>query len=151
MPKQTAKFVAAIRALNDIEGRGGAPVRDAEALYKWLAERQYAWNNRSGTWSKVARPVSESGRESTSLFTDPEGNPTRVFRVRIMANPEIVERIAAHMATLYEVLEPPSEQYENRKGPGSRVYVTLIFRGAMPKRELRGRAHRTIDTDEEES
>jgi len=143
MPKQTAKFVAAIEALRNIDGRENAPIRDSEALYKFLADHHYAWDNKTGKWSVVERPVDSSGRETTSLFTDPQGKPTRVFRVRIMAHPEIIDRIAAHMATLYDVLEPPGEQYPNHKGPGSRVYATLVFRGAGESQGLRkrGRGH----------
>lgn len=75
MPKQTAKY----RAAREVGNTFGIPANvEAEALYDKLREAGYDWDSRMQVWNKMPAP----------------NPPSRLIRLRVWADGEVVEDIA---------------------------------------------------------
>jgi len=131
--KRTAKFTAGLKVASKAGGKG---FTDNESLYAWLAGNNYAWDSSTGEWTKTNRPVSASGVEKRSMFSDEQNAASGLVRLRLMSHPGDMERfleIVVEALDTYAVrIEDISDQYPNRKGEGVRVYCTCIL--PPPKR-----------------
>jgi hypothetical protein len=118
--KRTKKYVAGERLMLKIGGR--IPDENAD-LYAVLERRGYWWDAKSGKWLDTPAP-------STSVFKTSHGTPTGVVKIRVMAHPDEVQSALSLLDKAFKVVNV-SEQYENRKGPGVRVYVDVLLSGGM--------------------
>ena len=120
--KNTAKRVAAVATLRDEKGnRYSAATKDSESLYAMLETMGYWWDSSAGAWVKGKPP-------SASMFEGNDGEATGVVRLRIMGHPTDLEKAIARAKKAFRVAEVSDKLYPNRKGPGYRAYLTVLFR-----------------------
>lgn len=125
MPKLTAKYVAATHAAKE-EGLQAIALPGVEALYAELAKRNYFWTPSEGRW--IVAPLEDA---------EP---PSKVLRIRVWADKEIVEDLADDIRDALKVdvnwdLIEKSPVYPCRppKQLDGRVYLTF----ALPKKKQR--------------
>lgn len=147
MAKQTAKYVAAVQKARElgIQSITGEP---GESLYPKLAAQRYAWEPDRGTWEQTNLPVNTQGAELKSMFMDGDGLPSGTFRLRVMCHPQDVAGVAALLKERLGpiITEVADKVYENRKGPGVRIYLTC----KLPTVKARGRLRRMAEDQRRE-
>lgn len=120
--KRTVKYLAACKAARGLKI---AIPDDQPALYAALAAKSFAWFADRAVWEKSARPIRDDGTESVSIFTDASGKPSGIYRLRVMASEDEIGPIVAELKRALCVIDESSEAYQNRRGPGWRVYLTI--------------------------
>jgi hypothetical protein len=100
------------------------PLGSHAEIYAAMEAACWKWDG--SDWSKQDRPV------TSSVFGDGETG-SGIFHLRVMAHPaECVEFVSYVTETLrasgYKIAEV-SEPYPNRRGVGTRVYITLAKGG----------------------
>lgn len=119
--RQTAKYTEGCRVARKEEGivTAGMPHDD---LYKVLEAAAWAWSSKNGKWEKQARPV------TSSMFGDDSAG-SGVFRARLMAHPKEIDSFVADTVRQFQdlgyAIDEVSGHYPNRRGVGTRVYVTM--------------------------
>ncbi len=121
LPKQTRKYLTArdrLRSL-DVSVAQNTP---GEELYAQLEQQSIFWNAARGVW--------EYSDLSASMFQTVDGQPTGICRLRLMADPRDMPRLAAilteALAKQGVVIQEKSDiQYPNHRGPGTRMYLTV--------------------------
>lgn len=119
--RQTAKYTEACRTAREHEGvvTAGIPHDD---LYKLLEAAAWAWSAARGKWEKQARPV------TASMFGS-QNEGSGIFRARLMAHPAEIDSFVADAVRQFQdigyAIDEVSGHYPNRRGVGTRVYVTL--------------------------
>jgi hypothetical protein len=71
------------------------------------------------------------------MFKDADGEPSGLIRLRIMANPDEIDRAVEQIRVkLHDVarMVDLSGHYPNRKGSGVRVYATLLMNDSEARR-----------------
>lgn len=118
--KLTAKRKAALEAAK-VAGINPAKL-DSEALYEALEAEGYFWYPKAGAFKAEAKQTSE--------FELPDGTPTGVFKIRLMAHPAklpaLVKRleIAISEYGIGQITEVSEKTYPNRAGAGERQYLS---------------------------
>ncbi len=115
--RRTAKYVGAC----ELALRLKVPIGEHETLYAALFERGYMWAD--GEWQELSEESREFRGSLDSIFALPDGSPSGVYRLRVMAHPEEIDQIVALLKKRLNIGEV-SDKYPNRKGPGVRVYLT---------------------------
>ena len=100
-----------------------------EELYSQLEKAGYWWNAKASQWKQAEEDDRAKGRFSGSIFEYPDGMPSGVFRLRVMAHPNEIEQVISEVCARLNVIEV-SKPYDNRKGAGQRVYVLCKRRAA---------------------
>lgn len=125
--RQTAKYTAGIALARSQGASVRAGVTSHEALYDTLEAKGYWWNSDAQKWTDAPKP-------STSVFADDGAGdiPSGVVKLRIMTHPNESDPTVKRLRELleddgFETLEL-SKQYENRRGIGVRVYLTVLKR-----------------------
>jgi len=124
--RQTAKYKMAVAQLKllgvikkSTEITGATP---HEELYSKLEKAGYWWNSKAGQWKQAEENDRALGKFSGSIFEYPDGMPSGVFRLRVMAHPTEIDSVIKEVCARLNVIEV-SKPYDNRKGAGQRVYV----------------------------
>ncbi len=119
MPKQTAKYRAACVLGRELGLRRNL---EAEVLYQALQEAGHVWDSRTQTWNE-----------------SPAANPpSRLIRLRLWADQEVIEELADDVVRLLETIglqcDERSQAYVCRppRQLESRVYLTFSRQGAKP-------------------
>jgi len=121
VPKQTRKYLAAREHLRSL-GVSTSQTAPAEELYAQLEQQSIFWNADKGVW--------EYSDLSASMFQTVDGQPTGICRLRLMADPRDMPRLAEilteALAKQGVVIQEKSDiQYPNHRGPGTRMYLTV--------------------------
>lgn len=126
MAKMTAKFSAAWNLFSKLvpgDARKLDPHKvDGQLIYERLHDLAWVWDHHDGEWVKID-PQDMEFLPFGSLFVDKDGDPTGIFRLRVMAHPEQIDEVVAKLRENLKVGEV-SDHYPNRKGVGVRVYLT---------------------------
>ncbi len=130
--RQTKKLVAAQAAIKALpSGQRAIVLYNAtqEDYYQALEKAGFYWDAGSGKWEKGDDHARAQGKFSGSIFEDGEGLPSGVFRLRIMANDAELSRVCAAISRALvaggmSIIEVSDTAYPNRRGAGSRVYMT---------------------------
>lgn len=123
MPRMTRKLERALIWINQAK----LPIKPLGSHAEIYAAMEAAcWKWDGSDWSKQDRPV------TSSVFGDGETG-SGIYRLRLMAHPAECESFtndvtAALKAAGYKIAEV-SEPYPNRRGVGTRVYITLAKGG----------------------
>lgn len=119
--RQTAKYIEACRTAREHEGVIAAGMPHDE-LYKLLELASWAWSAKRGKWEKQSRPV------TPSMFGS-ENAGSGIFRARLMAHPDEIDSFVADAVKSFQALgyivDDVSDKYPNRRGVGTRVYLTM--------------------------
>lgn len=121
--RQTAKYKAALTLLRS-KGVKIAAGASHETVYDTLEAENYWWDAGAQQWSDAPKP-------STSMFSDDAAGsiPSGVVNLRVMTHPDESDSVVARLVELLEdddfEMISQSGQYENRKGIGVRVYLTM--------------------------
>lgn len=122
--RQTAKYTAGIATARKLGGKVAAGKTTHAALYDSLDAAGYWWDAGAKQWTDAPKP-------STSMFSDDAAGsiPSGVVNIRVMTHPDESDRTVDRLLELledddYEVITR-SGKYENRKGVGVRVYLTV--------------------------
>ncbi len=117
MARQTAKY----RAAHDLGTRLGIhPTTEPDTLYAALEDAGFAWDSRLQKWNEMPAP----------------NPPSRLIRLRVWADGEVVEELADDLVRLLDTLglqcDERSEAYPCRPPQQleSRVYLTFTRRTA---------------------
>ncbi len=117
MVRQTAKY----RAAHDLGSRLGIRVAtEPDTLYAALQDAGFTWDSRLQTWNEMPAP----------------NPPSRLIRLRVWADGEVVEELADDLVRLLDTLglqcDERSEAYPCRPPQQleSRVYLTFARRTA---------------------
>jgi len=125
--RRTAKYTAALSAIPALgDGKQQKMLMkalDHDELYATLEKRGYYWDAKNKQWHKGNDDDRARGKFSGSIFEDSDGNPTGVFRLRIMAHPDELAEVCVEVCRQLKVLEV-SDPYDNRRGAGTRTYIT---------------------------
>jgi hypothetical protein len=129
--RRTQKYVAALPVAATL--LRGAELRRVSmnhaALYEVLERSGWWWDSSAGSWSNE--------RRSTSIFEGDDGLPSGVLRLRVMANPsevdDVIDRITRSLLSVDLRVFEVSERYPNRRGPGVRVYLSVVREESLPE------------------
>jgi hypothetical protein len=125
--RRTAKYTAALSTVPLLgDGKQSKTIMtmlDHDELYATLEKRGYYWDAKDKQWHKGDENSRAKGQFSGSMFEDPDGLPTGVFRLRIMAHPDELAQVCAEVCRKLTVIEV-SKPYDNRRGAGQRTYIT---------------------------
>jgi hypothetical protein len=100
-----------------------------EDLYSQLESAGYWWDSKAAQWKKAEENDRAKGRFSGSIFEYPDGLPSGVYRLRVMAHPNEMDAVCQEVTQRLNVIEV-SKPYDNRKGAGQRVYILCKRRPA---------------------
>ena len=123
--RQTPKYkmaVAQLKLLGAIKKSTEIATTPHDELYTRLEKVGYWWDSKAGQWKQAEENDRALGRFSGSIFESPDGMPSGVFRLRVMANPTEIENVIREVCARLNVIEV-SKPYDNRKGIGQRVYI----------------------------
>lgn len=92
-------------------------------IYVELESLNWFWNAKQGVWEQ------RDHAPSTSIFTNDDGTPTGIVKVRLMCHPANTAAAvrALHKATGWMVRDVSDSTYPNRKGVGERVYAEVVL------------------------
>lgn len=121
--KNTAKRVAALAA---VQGLIPTPfMLESESLYTELEAKGFFWYPKDGAWRQEAKQTSE--------FELANGKPSDVFKIRLMAHPDVLPHLAKRIQIALQsygsesITEVSEKTYPNRKGAGARVYMSGLM------------------------
>lgn len=118
--RQTAKYIQACQTAREKEGVVTAGMAHDE-LYKLLELAAWGWSSKRGKWEK--RPAPNLVGETTL------GEGNGIFRARLMAHPAEIDSLVADAVKSFQALgyivDDVSDKYPNRRGVGTRVYLTM--------------------------
>lgn len=120
--RMTEKRIAAEIAAREVLKLSPAKSRalDNDTLYRRLNAAGHIWNSKAKNWE----------RGSTSMFTDADGEPTGVIRLRFMGNEaDVFAAVGTVKKNLPQgaVMTEVSDPYPNRRGAGVRIYATVVL------------------------
>lgn len=115
--RKTRKWVAA----QPVAQKLGIRAKENQDLYDKLAAAGWFWYPKDSQWKQEA--------PQTSIFETADGQPTGTVRVRLMGNEQDCKSAVFAIRRTLDIAEV-SEPYPNRKGPGTRIYVTVQLRKA---------------------
>lgn len=124
--KLTAKRKAALETAK-ATGLKNPAKYDSETLYESLESAGWFWYPKAGEWKTEAKQTSE--------FELPDGTPTGVFKIRLMAHPAklpgLVKRLEIAIADygIGQITEVSEKTYPNRAGAGERQYLSGLMGG----------------------
>ncbi len=111
--KHTQKYLAGLETAGKIGLVTGRKIENAE-LFDMLQLRGWFWVDGEWTDQRPQTSIFESGGQ--------DALPTGVYRLRIMAHPDDVDKVVKLLGRHLKITDV-SDPYPNRKGPGVRVYV----------------------------
>lgn len=120
--RRTEKYRKALSVVRKIGLKGLRREPENQELYDALEDQGYWWDHREKQWDNGTPP-------STSIFANDDGSPTDIGKIRVMAHPDKVNSLVSKLKKTpgVTVIEISEKAYPNRKGIGSRVYVTVVM------------------------
>jgi len=121
MPRRTKKLKEAQKTARK-HGLSSSKFHDKQ--YQILENAGYTWDG--STWEQRDY-VETLKRKSGSSFVDVDGKPSGLIRLRVMGHPSDVQKALTHIKTMNLRVIEVSDEYQNRRGDGIRVYVTTLL------------------------
>lgn len=126
--RMTIKRVRAEHTLS-IKVRKHPGGMDNDRLYGELQKAGYVWDSKSSEWIEGKR-ASNGEPLSNSEFMTVSGQPSGVVKIRLMGHPSDLHLLANLIKEAMPRLTviSVSDEYPNRKGVGSRIYIDAMIR-----------------------
>jgi hypothetical protein len=128
--RRTDKWDKAMKVMHEHYAKAQfskATTAENDELYDSLQADGWFWNGKKREWEKLTAEQLKFKSTGPSEFSDSDGSPNGIFKLRVMAHREQVWEIIHYLQTILNVGEVSQDDYENRHGPGTRVYLTCRY------------------------